>query len=138
MVKEINNITDIGEIPESNEFQKVNQVSQGKTGEPSISKDGLSHVADTVKGIFTEHSEKLFALIALVGYTFVFNSGHIQDWDAFYRYSVFLIVIIAFYTILLSGKSFCNYVLKTYSKISDKIKKVFNKVLDKIKKVFNK
>ena len=102
MAKEINTITNVGVIPESSEFQKVNQVSQGKTGEP-FSRDRDSKIPDTVnaiKGIFAKHNEKLLTLTALVGYIFVFYSGNMENWDDFILYVNILPVIIIFYLVL--------------------------------------
>lgn len=107
MAKEFDTQTDIGNIPSSDEFQRVKQTSTGgKTGEPireSIS-DRVSDVAHTVKGIFAEHSEKLFAIVALIGFTLVFYAGHIENWYDFWRYSAFLGIVFGFYLLLAFGK----------------------------------
>ncbi len=107
MAKEFDSQTNIGNIPSSNEFQRVKETATGgKTGEPirELISDRVSDVANTVKGIFAEHSEKLFALIALIGFTLVFYAGHIENWDDLWRYSTFLIVVLIFYLFLLFGK----------------------------------
>lgn len=99
--------TDIGNIPSTDEFQRVKDASiGGKTGEPERNGFGgkISDVAQTVQGVFANHSEKLFAIIALVGFTLIFYSGNIKTWDDFWRYTVFLGVVLIFYVILLIGK----------------------------------
>jgi hypothetical protein len=107
MAKEFDTQTNIGNIPAGDEFQRVKQTpTGGKTGEPireSIG-DRVSDVAHTVKGIFAEHSEKLFAIVALIGFTLVFYAGHIKDWLDFWRYSAFLGIILCFYLLLSFGK----------------------------------
>ena len=110
MAKEILSTTDVGKIPESEEYQRVNQAPKGKTGEPvsaSIS-DRVSDVVQTVKGIFSEHSEKLFAITALIGFTLIFYSGNIKDWSDFLRYTSFLGVVLLFYLLLNFGKWVCK------------------------------
>lgn len=115
MAKEFDTQTDIGNIPSGDEFQRVKQTATGgKTGEPireSIG-DRVSDVAHMVKGIFAEHSEKLFAIVALIGFTLVFYAGHITNWYDFGRYSAFLGIVLAFYLFLLLGK----WIKNKYSK----------------------
>ena len=107
MAKEFDIKTNIGNIPSRNEFQRVKQTSvSGKTGdEITETNNGKVYaIVDSVKGIFAEHSEKLFSVIALVGFTFVFYAGNIKNWDDFFRYSAFLGVVLIFYLILLLGR----------------------------------
>jgi len=107
MAQEFTPQTDIGNIPPTDEIQRVKDVSiGGKTGEPDRNGFGgkISEVAQTVHGIFVSHSEKLFAIIALIGFTLVFYAGHIKDWMDFWRYSASLGVILVFYLFLLIGK----------------------------------
>jgi hypothetical protein len=110
MAKEILSTTDVGKIPESDEYQRVNQSPQGKTGEPvSVSiGDRISDVAHTVKGIFSEHSEKLFAITALIGFTLIFYAGNIKNWSDFLRYTAFLGIVLIFYLFLNIGKWICK------------------------------
>lgn len=112
MVKEIISTTDVGRIPESNEYQRVNQSSQGKTGEPVSDSfgDRVSDVVHTVKGIFSEHSEKLFAITALIGFTLIFYAGNIKNWSDVLRYTAFLGVVLIFYLLLNIGKWICEKV----------------------------
>ena len=137
MTKEIDNITDIGKMPESNEFQRTDQSSKDKTGKQYLENTSNMplNFAQTVKSIFANHSEKIFTLTALVGYIFVFNSNRIQDLDDVFRYSIFLVVVIAFYTILLSGKSCCDYILSSTTAFWQVTKKLIKKISDKIKKL---
>jgi len=107
MAKEIDIQTDIGNISPTDEFQRVKQSpSEAKTGDPikEVVSDRVSDVVHTVKGIFSEHSEKLFSIVALIGFTLVFYAGHIKSWSDFWRYSVFLIVVLIFYSMMLIGK----------------------------------
>ncbi len=103
MAKEVNIQTDIGDIPATNEFQRVKQLpSEAKTGDPikEVVSDRVSDVVHTVKGIFSEHSEKLFSIVALIGFTLVFYAGHIKNWSDFWRYSAFLGIVLIFYSIM--------------------------------------
>ena len=107
MAQEFTPQTDIGNIPPTEEFQMVKDSSvSGKTGEPE--RNGfvgkISEVAQTVQGIFSNHSEKLFAITALIGFTLIFYSGNIKVWCDFWRYTAFLGVVLVFYVILLLGK----------------------------------
>lgn len=108
MAKEFTDITNIGDIPQSGDFQRVNQSpTGGKTGEAQSGggiSDRVSDVVHTVKGIFADHSEKFFSLVALIGFTLIFYSGNLKDWLDFWRYSAFLGIVICFYSILLLGK----------------------------------
>lgn len=110
MAKEILSTTDVGKILESGEYQRVNQSPQGKTGEPvsAFIGDRVFDVANTVKGIFSEHSEKLFVITALIGFTLIFYAGNIKDWSDFLRYTAFLGVVLLFYLLLNFGKWICK------------------------------
>ena len=110
MAKEILSTTDVGRIPESDEYQRINQTPQGKTGEPVSASfgDRVSDVAHTVKGIFSEHSEKLFAITALIGFTLISYAGNIKNWSDFWRYTAFLGVVLLFYLALNLGKWICK------------------------------
>lgn len=110
MAKEILFPTDVGTIPKSDQYQRINQSPQGKTGEPAFTSigDRVSDVAHTVKGIFSEHSEKLFAITALIGFALIFYAGNIKDWSDFLRYTAFLGVVLLFYLLLNFGKWICK------------------------------
>lgn len=114
MAKEFDAKTDIGNIPSNDEFQRVKHtLTGGKTGEPTRAiNNGVSDVAHIVKGIFAEHSEKLFAIIALIGFTLVFYAGHIESWSDFWRYSAFLGIVIIFYFLLSLGRWIKNKLSK--------------------------
>jgi len=115
MAQEFTPQTNIGDIPPTDEFQRVKDASiSGKTGEPERGGIGgkISDVAETVQGVFANHSEKLFAITALIGFTLIFYSGNIKAWSDFWRYTAFLGIVLLFYIILLIG-----------SKISEKIEK---------------
>ena len=107
MAQEFTPQTNIGDIPATDKFQRVKDTSIiGKTGEPERSRIGgkISDVAETVQGVFANHSEKLFAITALVGFTLIFYSGNIKTWFDFWRYTAFLGVVLIFYIVLLIGK----------------------------------
>ena len=88
------------------DFQSVQTSMGGKTGERlQEASSGKVFYADTVKGILKEHSDKLFSIISLIGFTFVFHSGNIKSWDDFWRYSAFLLVVLIFHFILSPDKS---------------------------------
>lgn len=111
MAKQFDIQTNIGNIPSGDEFQNVKQVfTDGKTGEEMKEPSNkYSDVVNSVKGLFAEHSEKLFSIIALIGFTLVFYAGRINDWEDFKRYSAFLIVVLFFYLILSLGHSPKNH-----------------------------
>ena len=108
MAKELSSATDVGDIPSPNDFQRVDTPKGGETtsGAPQQStlSDRFSDVAYTVKGIFSDHSEKLFAVIALIGYILVFNSGKIESWFDFWRFAASLPLVLVFYGVLLFGR----------------------------------
>jgi len=107
MAQEFTPQTDIGNIPPPDEFQRVRDTSiGGKTGEPERNGFGgkISEVAQTVQGIFANHSEKLFAITALIGFTLIFYSGNLKSWHDFWRYTAFLGIVLVFYLLLIFGK----------------------------------
>jgi hypothetical protein len=108
MAKEFTPQTDVGNIPATEEFQRVKDAPiKGDTGEPSRPDwAGKPYeIAQTVQGIFSNHSEKLFAIIVLIGFTLIFYSGNLKNWCDFWRYTAFLGVFIAFYLILIIAKA---------------------------------
>lgn len=115
MAKEIDIKTDIGKISPTDEFQRVKQSpSEAKTGDTikDVASDRVSDVVHTVKGIFSEHSEKLFSLVALIAFTLVFYAGNIKNWCDFWRYSAFLGIVLLFYLVMLIGKWLLNKFFK--------------------------
>ena len=115
MAQEFTPQTDIGNIPSTDEFQRVKDSSIiGKTGEPERNgfSGKISDVAQTVQGVFANHSEKLFAITALVGFTLIFYSGNIKAWNDFWRYTAFLGVVLIFYVVLLIGKKIVEMISK--------------------------
>jgi len=102
MTQELLSKTNVGEIPRSGDFQPVkNILSAGETGTQKYeTPNKYGDFANTVKGLFSDHSEKVFAIVALLGFTLVFYSGQIQDWCDFWRYTAFLLVVITFYCII--------------------------------------
>ncbi len=107
MAKELKNYSPTaGDIPAVEGFQKIDQSSlSGATGEAGSSlSDGIgkkiSDVAQTVGGVFADHSEKLFGACLLVGYVLVFNSGQLKNWDDFKRFVAILPIFILFYVLI--------------------------------------
>ena len=115
MAKEFIPETNIGDIPENGEFQRVKDTSlPGATGESSRNnfvRDKVSDVAQTAQTLFSDHSEKLLTVVALIGFTLVFYSGNIKDWYDFWRYVAFLGVILFFFVLL----QIISYVVRKYS-----------------------
>ena len=105
--------TSAGHVPSLTGFQRIDQSPRGgPTGEPTHLAPPAGHfydVAQTVKGVFADHSDKLLAVIALLGFTFVFYAGNLSSWQDFWRYVSFLPIVLVFYTALSIGKAIGNW-----------------------------
>ena len=111
------NPTGLGEVPYAGDFQRIDaptgkeQPTQVPMTAPTES-GRLTEFAQSVRGLVADHSNKLFGLFALVGFTVVFYSGHILDWADFWRYVASLAAVLVFYGVL----SLCQMIKKNQSK----------------------
>lgn len=104
MTKEFYPETSVGDISEDEDFRRVGGSLSGATGESVRSgnsvRDKISDVAQTTQTLFSDHSEKLFTIVALIGFILVFYSENIKNWSDFWRYVAFLGIIVIFYILL--------------------------------------